>query len=118
MTADVHQVMRILSIRGVMVRLEHGRLLGRSVHGPIPDDMAGLIRYNREPLIVYLAEEDRLALTVTNVLALPALGRDRWESEVLAGHAYPAIDRHYREALRRVRAELASRAVNAKREAA
>ena len=42
MAADPQQVLRILDIRGVCVRLDRGQLIGRSITGSMPVDVAHL----------------------------------------------------------------------------
>ena len=51
MATDPRQILRILDVRGVHVRLNGTRLIGRSITGSMPPDIAHLIAHNK-PLIV------------------------------------------------------------------
>ena len=58
MAADPGQVLRILRIRGVHVKVEHGRLIA----GPaavMTDDLRQFIRHNRDLLIAHLEAQRR-----------------------------------------------------------
>ncbi len=61
MRADPRQVMRILDYRGIDVRLEDGRLIGRSGDGPMPDDMVRFIQYFKALIVAELAKRERSA---------------------------------------------------------
>ena len=54
MSADPKQVLRILDYRGIDVRVEEGRLVAKSRHGHIPDDMVRFIDHFKEIILAEL----------------------------------------------------------------
>ena len=103
MNADPKQVMRILEIRHVEVRLIDGNLKMRAAEGEMPVDMAEFVRHNRALIVTELQESERLAETVTNVMALTDAEFGQWVSEIRAASPDDANLAHDREALRQVR---------------
>jgi hypothetical protein len=100
MSANVKQVMRILEYRGVNVRAERGRLIGKSRTGPMPGDMVRFIKHFKDVIIAELAERERLAETVNNILQLTPEELAQYRREIAASPAGdPWID-HDRRALR------------------
>lgn len=61
MDVDPRQVMRILDYRGIDVRLEDGRLIGRCRDGPMPDDMVRFIQHFKELVIRELSKDEKTA---------------------------------------------------------
>lgn len=103
MAADPQQVLRILDIRGVSLRLKQGRLVGRSITGAVPTDIAHFITHNKPLIIAELQERERLAETVTNVIALDESEYGQWVTEVKAAPTNDPHLQHDREAWRQVR---------------
>ena len=103
MAADPQQVLRILDIRGVCVRLDRGQLIGRSITGSMPVDVAHLVTHNKPLIVTELQERERLAETVTNAVALTDAEFGQWVNEIRAASPDDANLDHDREALRQVR---------------
>lgn len=61
MDVDPKQVMRILDFRGIDVRFEDGRLVGRCRDGPMPDDMVRFIQHFKDLIVDELRERERTA---------------------------------------------------------
>lgn len=100
MTANPKQVMRILDYRGIDVRLERGRLIGKSRTGPMPSDMVRFLQHFKGVITAELAERERVAETVDAILQLTPEELIRYRQELAAAPADdPWID-HVRQALR------------------
>lgn len=102
--ADIEQIFRILDIRSIHVHLKADRLTGKSAHGPMPADMVDFVKHFKPQITSELVERERLAETVTNVLALTESEQQQWAKEV---NAAPRDDEHYdhdHRALRQVAA--------------
>jgi hypothetical protein len=105
MSVTAADIMRVLDLGGIEVRLDGDRLVGRAVvGGPLPAGAVGYIKRFRAEIIDALAERERLAEIVRNVMALNDAEYQQWRHEVLAGNDDPGPDRHDREALRQVAA--------------
>ncbi len=103
MSANPAQVLRILDIRHVEVRLINGNLKMRCTAGAMPDDMIAFVRHYRPLIVAELQERERLAETVTNVMALDDTEYRQWVAEFRAAPADDPHLGHDREALRQVR---------------
>lgn len=101
--ADPQQVLRILDVRGVHVRLNGTRLIGRSIMGSMPPDIAHFVTHNKPLIIAELQERERLAETVTNVMALDDVEYGQWAEEIKAAPPGDLNLAHDREAWRQVR---------------
>lgn len=126
MAADIAQVLRILDHRGVTVRLSQGRLIARPTHGyadalvcidgqwyrtppengPLPNDMMRFIAHFRDQIIAHLAEEERLAETVINILALTPAEQEQYRREVAEAPDDQEHIQHDRESWRRARIQI------------
>lgn len=104
MAADIAQVLRILRYRDISVRMVDGRLVARYRHGAMPADMYSFIAHFKDRLVAYLLEEERLAETVTNILALSDEERDEYRRLIVGNH--PEVTPHDREAWLRAQAQI------------
>lgn len=105
--ADMRQVLRILRFHGVSVRVVDGQLVARFPEStPFPDDMRSFIRHFRDRLVAYLLEEERLAETVTNILALTPEEQEQYRRELAAAPFDQEHIQHDREAWRRASAQI------------
>lgn len=105
--ADLRQVLRILRFHGVSVRVVDGQLVARfPEYSPFPDDMRAFTRHFRDRLVAYLLEEERLAETVTNILALTPEEQEQYRRELTAAPFDQEHIQHDREAWRRARIQM------------
>jgi hypothetical protein len=113
MAANPNQVMRILDYRGINVRLDHGRLIGKSRTGPMPDDLIPFIQHFKDLIVAELVERERLAVTVANILQLTTGELVQYRQELAtAPPGDPWID-HDRRALRMAESKMAERSAAA-----
>lgn len=83
MAVSALQALRVLDIRGCGVRLTEGRLIARMYQGgPIPADLAAVIRNNKPMLLDHLVEQKRLGETLANALALDDAEFADWCQEI------------------------------------
>jgi hypothetical protein len=100
MNTNARQIMRILDYRGIDIRLEQGRLIGKSRIGPMLGDMVRFITHFRPVIIAELEERERLAETVDTILQLTTEELVKFRQEIATAPADdPWID-HDRRALR------------------
>ncbi len=70
--------------------------------GVIDDQVRGFVHHFRDLIFDEIAERDRLAQTVANVLDLNDAEQDQWVSEVRESHPFDQHYQHDRAALGRV----------------
>ena len=117
MAVSASQALRVLDIRGCGVRLNGDQLIARMyAGGRIPVDLAAVIRNNKSMILDHLTEQERLAETVSNALAMDSADFEEWRLEVLAAPPDDPHRAHDTEALHQAMA--AKRAIHLAREVA